>query len=327
MSLPYSHERQVAIDAVLSASTLARRMQGTLEALDIVNKEDLSPVTITDFSCQALINMHLLQAFPNDLIMGEEDSLFLRNPQHTTIKSKVISQIHNFYPSIEESYILDAIDRGGCQGGSKERFWVIDPIDGTRGFIRNEQYAIALALIEEGKVVLGVLGCPRLQINDHTQGGMLIAVRGQGTTVKFYDTFEEKPVHVNDKSESKEVIYCETHTTSRSHSHEEAFRIAQRVGEAKPFRLDSQCKYALVAIGAASIYFRIPIARTRQEKIWDHAPGMIVVEEAGGRVTDLRGKDLNFGLGKILSDNLGIVATNGALHEEVLAAIQQELKI
>lgn len=58
------------------------------------------------------------------------------------------------------SQILEAINRCNSSGGPTGRHWVLDPVDGTLGFVRGDQYAIALALIEDGKVVLGVLGCP-----------------------------------------------------------------------------------------------------------------------------------------------------------------------
>lgn len=58
------------------------------------------------------------------------------------------------------SEILEAIRRCNSTGGSRGRFWVLDPVDGTLGFVRGDQYAVALALIEDGEVVLGVLGCP-----------------------------------------------------------------------------------------------------------------------------------------------------------------------
>lgn len=316
----YAKEKKVAIEAVLQASDLARLMQGRLAALDVVNKEDLSPVTITDFSVQALINMHLMEAFPNDEIMGEEDALFLRNPQNSVIKAKVVEQIERIFPGIDENEILDAIDRGGCEGGKKGRFWVLDPIDGTKGFIRQEPYAIALALVEDGEVVLGILGCPRLSLKGHQGGGLFVAVKEEGASLIPYDTLKAVPLHV---ATSDKIIYCEPHETSRTHSHSIAFEIAKKVhAHPHPFRLDSQCKYAQVAHGECAIYLRIPTNHAPPEKIWDHAAGMIVVEEAGGKVSDMNGKKLDFSLGTSLSNNVGIVATNGALHERVIQAIK-----
>ncbi len=321
MNRTYDKEKKVAIEAVMQASALARQMQGQLAALDVVNKEDLSPVTITDFSVQALVNRNLMESFPADEIMGEEDSLFLRSPEHSLIRKKVIEQLSKIYPGISENSILEAIDRGGSKGGAKGRFWVLDPIDGTRGFIQNEPYAIALALIEEGKVVLGLLGCPRSIFKEHPNGGLFVAAHGEGTSFTPYGSTETIPLKVK---KSDKLIYCEAHTASKTHSHSEAFEIAKKIhAHPHPFRLDSQCKYAHVAIGDAAIYLRIPLSGVRSEQIWDHAAGAIVVEEAGGRVSDMEGKPLDFTQGTALIKNRGIVATNGFVHDQVIAAIRE----
>jgi 3'-phosphoadenosine 5'-phosphosulfate (PAPS) 3'-phosphatase len=63
------------------------------------------------------------------------------------------------------------------------------------------------------------------------------------------------------------------------------------------------------------------------EKVWDHAAGMIVIEEAGGKVTDIYCKILDFSLGRTLGDNVGVVVTNGLLHDPVLESIQKVLKV
>ena len=86
-------------------------------------------------------------------------------------------------------------------------------------------------------------------------------------------------------------------------------------------RVDSQAKYAIVAQGEAQIYLRLPTRKDYREKIWDHAAGSIVVEEAGGRVSDVRGAPLDFGRGRTLESNSGIIATNGPIHDRVLEAV------
>ena len=85
-------------------------------------------------------------------------------------------------------------------------------------------------------------------------------------------------------------------------------------------------KYGAIARGDAHFYTRVPLAQFegKKENIWDHAPGVIIVEEAGGKVTDLDGKALDFSLGAKLSNNRGVLATNGVIHEQVLEAIKQE---
>jgi 3'(2'), 5'-bisphosphate nucleotidase len=91
--------------------------------------------------------------------------------------------------------------------------------------------------------------------------------------------------------------------------------------------MDSQAKYAVLARGDASLYLRLPSPATPdyRERIWDHAAGSIIIEEAGGRVTDAYGSDLDFSQGSRLEKNRGIVATNGLLHDAVLIAVKFEL--
>ena len=92
-----------------------------------------------------------------------------------------------------------------------------------------------------------------------------------------------------------------------------------------PYRIDSQCKYAAVARGDASIYLRLPTSAEYREKIWDHAAGAIVVEEAGGTVTDVHGNALDFSCGRKLENNQGIISTNGRFHAEVVDAVKGAL--
>jgi 3'(2'), 5'-bisphosphate nucleotidase len=89
--------------------------------------------------------------------------------------------------------------------------------------------------------------------------------------------------------------------------------------------MDSQCKYAVLARGDASIYLRLPTQKDYQEKIWDHAGGSLLIEEAGGMICDINGKKLDFSVGRTLRDNKGIVATNGKIHSKVMEAVKSVL--
>lgn len=86
----------------------------------------------------------------------------------------------------------------------------------------------------------------------------------------------------------------------------------------KPQYSTGQCKYAAVARGDACIYLRLPTRVGYEEKIWDHATGSLLVAEAGGAVTDTTGRPLDFSLGRTLKDNVGVVASNGTFHTEVI---------
>ena len=90
-----------------------------------------------------------------------------------------------------------------------------------------------------------------------------------------------------------------------------------------PALTDSQAKHALVAAGRADLLIRVPATKSYRDKIWDQAAGSLIVEEAGGRVTDLNGDRLDFGAGRLLTANEGVIASNGVLHDAVLEAVQR----
>jgi 3'(2'), 5'-bisphosphate nucleotidase len=101
--------------------------------------------------------------------------------------------------------------------------------------------------------------------------------------------------------------------------------VARCIGiQTAPIRMDSQVKYGLVANGQAVVYLRFPNPRneTYRENIWDHAAGAIIVEEAGGKVTDMDGKALNFRDNEKMLHNRGVVVSNGTIHEQVIAALK-----
>lgn len=327
--MAYDIEAYIAFEAVRHACDLCRRVQAELVTEDTLNKKDKSPVTVADFGSQALISKSLEEAFPDDPLVAEEDARTLRDPQNIDTERKVVEHVAHWREHMTAQEILSAIDRGGHEGGRNGRFWCLDPIDGTKGFLRGEQYAIALALIENGHPVLGVLGCPNLPLNAEQPGSnrgcLFVAVHGEGAEMYALDREETHRVHVSEISDPAESCFCESVESGHS-SHDDSARIAEKLGVTNPpFRIDSQCKYAAVARADASIYLRLPTRAGYQEKIWDHAAGWMIVTEGGGRVTDTRGGDLDFSRGRKLERNLGVVATNGRLHEAVIAAVKDVL--
>jgi 3'(2'), 5'-bisphosphate nucleotidase len=98
-------------------------------------------------------------------------------------------------------------------------------------------------------------------------------------------------------------------------------RLAGELRTLPPLRLDSQCKYAVVARGQADAYIRFPTDPTYIENIWDHAAGCIVAEEAGATVTDIRGGALDFSTGIGLENNQGIICAAPYAHEKILAIL------
>jgi 3'(2'), 5'-bisphosphate nucleotidase len=324
--MAYEAERRVAVEAVLKACRLCQNVQGSLSGNEALGKQDGSPVTVADFGAQSIICDHLKAAFPDDPIVGEEDTTLLQRDENRELKEMVIGQVKAVHPDRTSGQILAAIDHASAQGGPRGRFWTVDPIDGTKGFLRQDQYAVALALVENGIVVLGVLGCPNLPSQGLQPvdpfGCLFLAVRGEGAKIRRLDDGEETGIAVTKTGDGSRAIICESFETDHS-SHEQAAQVARQLGIAHvPLRIDSQCKYAVVARGDASIYLRLPKEEAYQEKIWDHAAGSLIVEEAGGQVTDVDGKALDFSTGKKLLRNRGIIVTNGRLHTAVLEAVQ-----
>jgi 3'(2'), 5'-bisphosphate nucleotidase len=329
MTLEYTAERRVAVDAVVQACRLCEAVRGALVSEETIAKRDQSPVTVADFGAQAVISHALGTAFPGDAIVAEEDASYLRAPHAQDLKARVIHYVHAVLPGMTDDRVLAALDRGAGQGGPTGRYWALDPIDGTKGFLRGEQYAVALALVEGGEVVLGVLGCPNLPVDGSRAGGpagcLFIAVGGKGTTLRPLESAAEQRIRVNDIADPALASFCESFEDAHS-AHDQAARVAALLAvSAPPLRMDSQCKYGLLARGDVSIYLRLPTRADYQEKVWDHAAGCIVVSEAGGWVSDIRGEPLDFSRGRTLLRNTGIVATNGRLHARVITAVRQAL--
>jgi 3'(2'), 5'-bisphosphate nucleotidase len=324
--MSYSLEKQTAVAAVTRATELCMAVQADMVNVDSLEKGDRSPVTIADFGAQALVCQHLGANFPQDPIVGEEDSAQLQNPENVDKLDQVTAYVRRQRPEASSQNVCDWIDRGN--GTVASRFWTLDPIDGTKGFLRNEQYAIALALIEEKQVKVAALVCPNLPVNgqpDGEVGVVFVAVRGQGAAMAGLGDAEFKPIRVADGTDREKLRFVESVEAAHG-DHSLQQLIAQTVGITSPsLRMDSQAKYGAVGRGDASLYLRLPSPKSPdyREKIWDHAAGSLIVEEAGGRVTDMVGRPLDFASDYRMQDNRGVVVSNGPIHAAVLEALSQ----
>lgn len=318
----WDEELRVATTAVRAAARVCRAVQERLVTAEALQKKDKSPVTVADYASQALVCAALEAALPDDPIVGEEDAAELREEANAAIRAAVVERVSaERGETLDPSSVLDWIDRGGADA-SRGRMWTLDPIDGTKGFLRNEQYAIALALLVDGEVQLGVLGCPNLP-HAGRPGALFVAVRGAGTRVaSLWDASDAgQPVPPAKQVSPAEARFCESVESGHSDQSESA-EVARLLGITQPpYRIDSQCKYGAVARNDASIYLRLPTRADYEEKIWDHAAGKLVVEAAGGTVTDVAGRPLDFSCGRTLARNRGVVATCGGIHEAVLGAV------
>ncbi len=322
MTVPYETELSTAREAVREATRLCRQVGRALRD-GAFEKSDRSPVTVADFGSQALICRRLAEAYPDDPVVAEEDSAALREPARRPLLDRLLAEVARTGIDAGAGEVLSWIDHGGAEARGR-RFWALDPIDGTKGFLRGDQYAIALALIVDGRPVVAALGCPNLVLADGQAPGVVaLARRGDGARAEPLDGAGDRarPLAVSPLADPAQARFCEPFESAHS-AHDRAAAVAAALGIARaPLRLDSQAKYVAVAAGLAEIYLRIPRGERYEEKIWDHAAGTLLVEEAGGRVTDITGRPLEFTHGRTLAANAGIVASNGRFHDRIVAAL------
>jgi len=323
-----------AVQAVGDACRVARTVQARLDDLRHITKDDRSPVTVADFAVQAIVSLALQEADANVRIVGEEHAGVLRDASQTAVRDTVVEAVQQVYPAATAQQVLDAIDH--CDhDATSESYWTLDPVDGTKGFLRGQQYAIALALLERGEVTLGVMGCPNLPIDPTApldvadQQGVLYSATKHGGTWQWRGLPGAEPnadavrIITNDDDDPQTMRTCES--VEKSHSKQrDTERIIERLGvESDPVRLDSQCKYAVVARGQADAYLRMPTKAGYRENIWDHAAGMLIATEAGAVVTDITGTPLDFTHGQRLERNRGVICAAPAFHGRIIEAIEQ----
>ncbi|MBD3280680.1 inositol-phosphate phosphatase [Candidatus Dojkabacteria bacterium] len=181
-----------------------------------------------------------------------------------------------------------------------EYVWIVDPIDGTIKFSRGiPLFSVQIALVREYKPILGVTSNPAL-------GELYHAVEGQGTYKNG------KRVHVSKTSDLSKSLTCAASTKyfNRTGNLDALLRLLEF---GKDRGIGDAYAYSLLASGSADVVIE---AKT---KIWDVAASKVLVEEAGGKVTDFYGRELDF---QTLED-IEAVATNGILHDEVIGILNE----
>lgn len=321
-------ELDLAIESVRAAALLAEDIRLKIPAP--ILKPDGSPVTLADFACQALIISRLRERFPKDIFVAEEDSSFLRGRSGEPILARAKDCLRPFIPARDLNDIVSLLDIG--KGRPGPRFWTLDPIDGTKGFIRGGLYAVALALVVNGNVEIGVLGCPRLRDakahDDQDPGTIAFAWRGHGAWyAPLKERGEWKRLAVSKTTDPKEAVILGSYE-SRDSEKIIFEKITHHLGTKKPpVLMDALAKYLILAAGGADLLYRFPSTcyEESSEWIWDQASGAILVEEAGGKVTDLTGQPLDFTRGRLLNANRGVLLSNTQLHAPALAACNLKL--
>ncbi|KAI5855031.1 carbohydrate phosphatase [Durotheca rogersii] len=354
MDSPYSRELEVAIGAIQSATKLSQAIT-SVDDKGVLEKSDLSPVTIADFAIQALLTATVHHAFPGDKFVGEESSGDLRN--NPALLDRVWQLLRRLEDDEAQSLcklptspeqmceMIDWCGFGEPGGSAAGRVWVFDPIDGTKTFVRREAYAINVALLEGGKQVLSVVGCPTLPVDaefpitnttaDPTgQGSILFAARGYGTYIRPLvgspsDEIEVRRVEPHAEAETSQELRPVSCYSMVDSGIDDAHKLAmQRLGinSLGCDLLSWVLRWAALGLGLANMTVWIYKDPRRSGKIWDHAGAMLLFEEVGGKITDISGKDIDLGVGRKMTANNGFVAAPKVMHAAVLDTVQEIIR-
>lgn len=271
MDLSRELEKAIALARTAGAKILE------FYALEIVTEQKLGadnfsePVTIADKTASQIIVEGLAGAFPDDGILSEEED--------------DIIEIRTM----------------------RERVWIIDPIDGTWGFINKDgDFGVQIGLSENGEAVLGVVYLP---VHDE----MFYAVKDEGAYLIRNGEAPER-LQVSGKTDFRVMSLA----SSRNHRSPKMHRIIKDFGFKKEIQRGSVgLKVGLIARQAADIYIHL----SPRTKFWDSCAPQIILEEAGGRMTDLFGARLRYDLHDVQNHN-GILASNGAAHDSAVQKLR-----
>ena len=386
--LPYSVSE--TIDNGTSTSTGIGKKHSTNNnnhpGIGIMTKPDTSPVTVADFAAQAVVLQHLHHMYPTDEFIAEETSDHLFSSAQTNHHHNNHHHHHHHHHRHLQQEILEAsgmetidqlrycIDLGqsyhrqqqqqqGNPNGQRRRVWCLDPIDGTKGFLRGKklggQYCIALCLLEDGRPTIGILACPNLPktgtdfvwgkddveptMDDHrgcifvatNEGGCWqLSLRPGQYCQRLDATTRLTAQGVVKSSDARFCIGVEEGFADPDGKckamakilHGSTNALDKTTGDiVKACRIDSQAKYGMLARGDAEFYVRLPKSDYR-EWIWDVAPGIVILQEAGGRVTDVHGNDIDCSQGvKLVNNAAGILGANDPhLHDALFKSYQEQ---
>lgn len=251
--LPEAAQYGQIIQSIISASEVTETIRSS-SSFAKLTKSDSSPVTIADLAAQAIIVSGIQYTFPNDHIIAEEDLSALTD-------ANVLHQLNDILLPLS----IDMSAGFKLAKESKSRFWTVDPIDGTKGFLRNGQYAICASLVKDCNVSAAFIACPNLPSHNST-GAFFIALKNLGAHEFSLQTGQHTRLQKKVDALKGSVLYESFEAEHSSHSG--SAKLVAALGlNPNPLRLDSQCKYCLLARHEASLYFRQPRSGYI-EKIW-----------------------------------------------------------
>ncbi len=306
------------LTAARQASALTRA--GQRAGFDRASKDaEGDPVTSADYGAQAVICRALAAAYPDHAVIAEEGAdqfmTLLTDSQRERIAERVGGAVGE---RVSIDQVTAWLDHG--RGVESEITWVIDPIDGTKGYIASRQYAIAIAALADGEPIASAIACP-----GYGRGLLFYAQRG-GAFVEALDGGSPARIAVSGVTafeQARIVGSLERH--KGDHPGSEAVYDALGIQPNQRTLVDSQAKYAMVACGDADVFMRLMTAEHHRHWVWDHAPGVALVRAAGGVCTDMDGAPLRFDAGATMP-NRGMVISNGWLHDRLLDAIRPILE-
>lgn len=317
-----------SLDAIITAVQQAATLCQTVQAggFDVSGKGDASPVTIADYGAQAIISRTIATHYPNDAVIAEEGGAAFRElvaPEDQERLAGLIALLIGEPVTVEQ--VVTWLDHG--QGATSGRTWVIDPIDGTVGFVNNRYYAICVGLLLDGDPKHGVIGMPQSPIDE---GGSIVYTADDGGVMAMaLDGSNVRSVEATKRAPTDPDLRVMESFKLKDGEMAETLRVREAAGiGAAPVELyDSQLKYAMIAAGYGDVFVRLPRdIQANPHKSWDHAAGAALVLAAGGSFTGPTGEAIDFSQGAVLP-TLGFVATNGNpdLHTALVTALKTEL--
>ncbi len=311
----------LAADIMHDATNLAVAARRQLPPDAVVFKSDGSIVTAVDVALQVFILTELERVFGSILAIAEEDERSIGG--HAAAEAHCRALLHDWGFDGGEAMLARALNSGGYAGSTRGQgdVWVLDPIDGTQGFVDGDHWCPCLALLRDGEPVFGCNGHPSI-----LGGQLLSAVKGQGAWWYPLDAGDEgEPVAVTVRQDAlapNELIRVVAPARPTPAQREARLHIGESTGH--PCSLvfaDSQAKYATVLAGHGDVAFSRR-GRGPGKYIWDHAGAILIAQEAGAWVgdTDLRAIDCS--RGRRLDGNSAVICAARAVGPSIAAALR-----
>jgi 3'(2'), 5'-bisphosphate nucleotidase len=315
-----SSELHALMEAVRSVLPLVRALGAELPRVPPIVKGDGTPVTAADFAAQAILVHTLRGMAPGAGFYCEESLEGLREAGRPDVERLFLETVRSRLPGVGEAEAFALLDPPGPEA---REWWVIDPIDGTSGFVAGAHCSVCVAHVVDGRARLGVVGSPRLAAHGAPEpvlagpGCVVGAERGRGAWLLDEATGAHAPLR---REPWRAPLRWARSMNRRKHKMRAQPPLESLGIPLESIPIDSQCKYALLATGRADLAVRLPGARG-PERAWDHLAGVLAASEAGLCATDIEGRPIDPGHGYALSGNRGVLCAPPELHARVSAAL------